>query len=77
MKLLKFPDAGIKDVAKGLRILADKIDSGEYGDAHNLAWVLDCGSSRVEFGLLGQTASAGAEFNLLLDTAKNRLVKSL
>lgn len=77
MKLLKFPDVGTHDLAAGLRTLADKIDKGDYGDAHNLAWVIDCGDARIEIGLLGKTASAGAEFNLLLDTAKNRLVKSL
>jgi hypothetical protein len=66
MKLLKFPEIGINDVHTGLRNLATSIESGNFGDAHNLVWVVDCGEGVVETGLLGKASAPGAEAFLLL-----------
>ena len=77
MKLLTFPQTGTNDIPAGLRKLADQIEADVYDDAHNLAWIIDCGDSRIEFGLLGKAISAGAEFNMLLDFAKYKIVSKI
>lgn len=76
MKLLKFPVQGIQDIPSGLRKLADDIESGKFDDAHNVAWIIDCGNSRIEYGLLGKAASPGAEFNILLDVTKHKFINA-
>lgn len=76
MKLVQFPErVAFVDVAQGLRNLADQIDAGEFGDAHNVAWVIDCGGSDVQIGLLGKAASPGAEAHLLLTLAAAKIVR--
>lgn len=61
------------DIPARLRSLAAQIEAGEYGDAHNLAWVLDCGSGRIEMGLLGRAATIGAEAHLLFCVAAHKI----
>lgn len=51
--LVSLPDRDLRDIPRALRDLADSIEAGEYGAAHNLAWVIDCGDNRIEVGLLG------------------------
>lgn len=63
----------IRDVPRGLRAIADAIEAGKYGAAHNLAWAIDCGDDRVECGLLGASATAGAEAHLLFAIAQRKL----
>lgn len=74
MNLIKFPDLpGCADVAAALRELADSIDRGDKGDAHNLAWVLDCGASRVEIGLMGKAPEPAMTAYYLLGLAQRKL----
>jgi hypothetical protein len=75
--LLSFPEANVQDIPKQLRTIADQIENGEFGDAHNLAWVIDQGNGSVEMGLLGSYARAGAEFILLLELAKQRFLNAI
>lgn len=71
--LLKFPDRDLTDVPRALKALADAIERGEYGDAHNVAWVVDCGDSRVECGFAGADPLPGATAHLLFAIAQRKL----
>jgi hypothetical protein len=77
LKVVQFPGADVRDVAAQLRALADAVEKGEMGDAHNIAWVMDCGDSRLEFGMMGQSESFGANFVLLLNMALHRFMADL
>ncbi|MCR4297380.1 MAG: hypothetical protein NUV75_01315 [Gallionella sp.] len=74
-QLLAFPDRDLTDVPRVLRALADAIERGEYGDAHNVACVVDCGDSRVECGLAGAAPEPGATAHLLFAIAQRKLEK--
>ena len=71
--LVEFPKVGVNDVPAALRNLADSIESGSYGHAHNLAWVVDCGDGNIECGLAGKSAAPGAEAHLLFAVAQRKL----
>ncbi len=71
--LVEFPDRDVGDIPRGLRALADQIEAGEYGDAHNCAWVIDCGAGRVDLGILGSSPLPGADGHLLFSLAVRRL----
>lgn len=71
--VVKLPDRDLTDVPKTLRALADAIERGEYGDAHNVAWVIDCGDSRVECGMAGAAPEPGATAHLLFAIAQRKL----
>lgn len=73
LNVVQLPRADIVDLPRGLRALADEIESGKYGDAHNLAWVIDCGDGRIEIGMLGNTAQPGAEAHYLYALAQRKL----
>ncbi len=73
MELLKFPELNINDIPNGLRSLAERIKNGEYGEAINLGWIIQC-ENNIEYGFLGKSASPLSEFNLLLDLAKQDLL---
>ena len=73
MKLVEFPDLSVSDVPRMLRAIADKIENGEYGEAHNLVWAIDCGNSRIEVGLCGKSPEAGATAYLLLGLAMKKI----
>ena len=73
MKVVTLPVSNLNDIPVGLRKLADDIESGKHGDAHNLVWVIDEGDGIVSVGMLGQCISAGAEAHLLMAKAQRRL----
>lgn len=77
LKIVAFPQNDIGDVAKSLRNLAESIEQGAFGEAHNLAWVIDCGDSMIECGLLGSSASPGAEAYFLFGLAKRKLESAI
>jgi hypothetical protein len=66
VRIVHFPVTSLEDVPGGLRKLAEKIELGEYGDAHNVAWVLDEGDGVISVGMCGQSPSPGAEAHYLL-----------
>lgn len=74
--VLSLPDRDLTDVPRAMRALADGIERGEYGDAHNAAWVVDCGDSRVVCGLAGAAPEPGATAHLLFAIAQRKLEKS-
>lgn len=74
MKIVELPTGNLADVASRLRDLADAIAEGHFGDAHTLAWVIDCGNGHTEVGFLGRTPGvAGAEAHLLLAIGQRKL----
>jgi hypothetical protein len=73
VKLIQFPDVDVGDIARGLRRMADDIEKGEYGDAFNLAWVMDCGEGHIEVGLLGRSPEPGAAAHLLFGVGMSKL----
>lgn len=73
LNVVPMPAATATDVPEALRKLASQIEAGEYGDAHVLAWVIDCGNQRIACGLAGRSALPGAEGHLLFGLAQHKL----
>lgn len=65
-ELVKFPARDITDVPRMLRELADSVEAGKYGDAHNLAWVIDQGHGAIAVGLCGTAPELGPTAHFLL-----------
>ncbi len=65
LRVVPFPSSNTQDVPASLRALADSIEAGSYGDAHNVAYVIDCGDKKLNVGLLGKANEPGAEVHLL------------
>lgn len=75
LSVVQFPDKpAASDIPNALRKLAQQIEDGEFEDAHNLAWAIDCGHSRIEIGLMGKFPSPGAEAHLLFTLAQHRIL---
>lgn len=73
-RVLNFPDSNaILDVPAALRGLADAIDRGDYDDAYNLTWAMDCGDGRIEVGLLGKAPEPAITAYYLLGLAQRKL----
>lgn len=74
MKLIEFPSLpAVLSLPEALRRLASQIENGEYGDAHNLAWTIDCGDSRIELGYLGKSPEPACSAHFLFALAMRRL----
>ena len=73
-QLLQFPKIDIADVPRGLREIADQIEAGDFGGAHNLAWVIDCGDGKVEVGMLGRAGEPGAVAHFLFSLGQQKLL---
>lgn len=73
-QLVHFPTTN--GAVSDLRDLADSIEKGEFGDAHNVAWVLDSGDSNISVGLAGWAGSPGAEALLLLACGQHKIVSN-
>lgn len=76
MKVVKFPARDLADIPAALRRIASEIEAGEYGDSHNLAWVIDCGDGRIECGLLGNAPEAGSLGHFLFCKAAHKLMEA-
>ena len=74
LKLVTLKSGNLTDIPAALRLMADRIEAGEYGDAHNLAWVIDCGDGRTDCGLLGKAPEPGLTGYFLFGRAMNRLI---
>jgi len=73
LSVVSFPSKDIRNVPASLRALADSIEQGLYGAAHNLAWVIDCGDARIEAGLLGSAAEVAPTAYFLFGLAQRRI----
>lgn len=74
LKVVEFPDHNAcQNIPEALRDLARSIEEGNYADAHNLVWAIDCGDGRVEIGLLGKAPEPSTAAYFLLGLAKRRL----
>lgn len=73
LNIVELPPRDLADIPRGLRALADGIERGDYGDAHNLAWAVDCGSGGLKVGLLGASPCPGAEGHLLFSLAAREM----
>ena len=73
LKLVHLPECNIQDIPRGLRAIADEIEDGKYSDAHNLAWVIDCGDGRLEIGMLGAAPEPGVTAYYLYGLAMRKL----
>lgn len=73
VQLLQFPPSRIDDVPRMLRHLAEGIEQGEFGDAHNIAWVIDCGNGRVECGMAGSAPEPAALGHFLFALGMKKL----
>lgn len=76
-EVVPFTGGNIADVSLVLRNLADSIDRGEYGDAHNVAYVVDCGDSRISVGLAGRDAAPGATCHFLFACGMRKLTQNV
>ena len=73
LNVINFPDRDVEDIPRMLRVIADEIESKQFGDAHNLAWVIDCGDGRLEIGLMGAAPEAGVTAYYLYGKAMRKL----
>ena len=73
-EVVKLGGGDIRDISAGLRALADGIDAGKYGDAHNLVWVIDQGGGELGVGMLGAAPEFGPTAHLLLHMAMTKIV---
>jgi hypothetical protein len=71
--ITNFPEKSIADVPRMLRALAEEIEEGKFGDAHNLAYSIDCGDHRVEVGLCGTSPEGGVTAYYLFGLAMRKL----
>lgn len=65
-KVLPFPFCRPEDIPGRLRELADRIEAGEFGEIHSIAWVADCGGGNVAVGLVGASPLEGPQAHILL-----------
>ena len=73
INVVQFPELSMQSVPDGLRKLADQIDAGEFGDAHNLAWVIDEGEAALSVGLLGKCPEPAPTAYFLYGLAMRKL----
>jgi len=74
-EVLKFDGGDLRDIPAGLRALADGVERGEYGDAHNLVWLVDKGGGEMDVGMLGPAPEFGPTAYLLLGMAMQKIVR--
>ena len=74
MKVVQFPPCNaVQNVPEALRSLAASIEAGEFGDAHNIAYVVDCGEQELGLGLLGPAPDSGTTAYYLFGRAMRKL----
>ena len=76
LNVVQIPSADIGDVPARLRSLAKNIEDGQFGDAHNVAWVIDCGNGRIEVGLIGPIAELAPSLHYLLSLGVQRVIRA-
>lgn len=73
LKVVELPATEMLDVPAALRRMADRIEAGEFGDAHNVAYAVDCGDQVLEVGLLGTAPEGGTTAYYLFGRAMRKL----
>lgn len=73
LNVVSFPDRNISDIPRMLRAIANSIEGDEYGEVHNVVWVMDRGNGRIEVGLLGQSGEAAPAAHFLLALGMKKL----
>lgn len=76
-EVVQIPCTTMHDIPGMLRNLADDIESGELGNVSQVVYVLDAGEGAVDVGLLGMSASMGAEACLLLACGQKHILKDI
>ena len=76
-EVVQIPCTTMHDIPGMLRKLADDLESGELGNVSQVVYVLDAVDGVVDVGLLGTTASAGAEAYLLLAAGQKHILKDI
>lgn len=74
LNVVELPQPNVGDLAAGLRRLADQIERGERGKAHNVVWVIDEGGGKVAVGLLGKAGEPGAVGCFLLSLGLKQIM---
>ena len=74
LKVVEFPEQTAQSVVAGLRALAQSVEEGKFGDAHNLAWIIDAGDGAIHIGMLGQTPNPAATAHLLMGCGQYKIV---
>ncbi len=75
--VVQIPCTTMHDIPGMLRNLANDIESGELGNISQVVYVLDAGEGAVDVGLLGMSASMGAEAYLLLACGQKHILKDI
>lgn len=73
LKVVELPPTAMQDIPAALRRLADRVEAGEFGAAHNIGYVVDCGDHEIAVGLLGQAPEAGVSAYYLFGLAMRKL----
>jgi len=76
-EVVQIPCTTVQDIPGMLRNLANDIESGELGNVSQVVYVLDAGEGVVDVGLLGMSASMGAEAYLLLACGQKHILKDI
>ncbi len=76
-EVVQIPCTTMHDIPGMLRHLANDIESGELGNVSQVVYVLDAGEGAVDVGLLGMSASMGAEAYLLLACGQKHILKDI
>lgn len=71
--VVAFPIQPGEDIPEQLRDLAERVQSGEFGIVHSLTFVADCGSGKVEVGMLGNSPLPGPAAHLMLAMGMRKL----
>lgn len=74
LTLIPFPQPEEElSIAEVLRLMADQIEAGAFGQSHTMAWVIDCGGGEIEIGLAGKAVSPGIVAYYLYGLAQRKL----
>ena len=76
-KVVDMTTRSINNLPERLRTLANQIEMGDFDDAHTLAWVMDCGNSRIEIGLMGKSESPGIEAHFLMSLGAHKIISGV
>lgn len=72
-EVVPFPFVTPADIPEKLRELAARIEAGEFGEVHSIAWVADVGAMKVEVGFIGMSPLEGAAAHLMLSMGMRKL----